>query len=61
MEKIVIILSAGKDTEKLHYSYIAGGNVNGIGTLKIIWQIFYKTKICIYHVTEQPHSLISEK
>ena len=27
MEKIVIILSAGKDTEKLHYSYIAGGNV----------------------------------
>lgn len=27
MEKILIILNAGKDTEKLHYSYVAGGNV----------------------------------
>ena len=57
----MIILNAGKDIEKLHYSYIAGGNVKWYRYSAKYFGKFLQNKICIYHIIEQPHSLISEK
>ena len=48
MEKILIILNAGKDTEKLHYSYVAGGNKrSGTSTLEDVWQYLTKLNILL--------------
>ena len=54
----MITLNAGKDMEKLDFSYIAGRNVKWYNHSGIISKFLIKLNACIYHKTYPLHSWV---
>ena len=57
--KIGSTTKAGEDAENLDHGYCAGGYVQWFGHSAKLFGSLLQNEICIYHVTQQLHSMVT--